>query len=252
MFDDFFISLPILFVSIILLLLFSKAWGKRDLIKSIISHNKLFEIKSLNLTKSERALMKDKFADIKIEYKKNKALAKPISEINFIPIVINLLIAGYNLKLFFINFNHEIDVLINIWVSFFLLMLNFPLFIYKENKENKFVSLFLFSALSLFCFPVLFFYQGLDLIILMIGWLFNYTIFLFFSNAKQIDNLKGQTGFFILFWMFIIFISLVIHFKFDLPEKYNYSFLINVFYFLVNAYFIFISQKYERIDTSDK
>ncbi len=130
-------------------------------------------------------------------------------------------------------------------------MLNFPLFIYKENKDDKFVSLFLFLALSLFCFPVLFYYQGLDLIILMIGWLFNYAIFLFFSNAKQIDNLKGQTGFFILFWMFIIFISLVIHFKFDLPEKYNYSFLINVLYFMVNAYFVFISQKYERIDTSD-
>ncbi len=118
MFDDFFISFPILFESIILLLLFSKAWSKRDLIKSVISNDKLFEIKSLNLTKSEKSLLKDKFAEIKIEYKKNKALAKPISEINFIPIVINLLIAGYNLKLFFTNFNQEIDILINFGFHF--------------------------------------------------------------------------------------------------------------------------------------
>ena len=76
MFDDFFISFPILFVSIILLLLFSKAWNKRDLIKSIISHDKLFEIKSLNLTKSERALLKDKFAEIKIKYKKKQSVSK--------------------------------------------------------------------------------------------------------------------------------------------------------------------------------
>ncbi len=109
MFDDFFTYFPILFVSIILFLIFSKVWSKKDLIKKIITHDKLFEIKSLNLTNSERALLKDKLAEIKIQYKKNKALAKPINEINFIPITIQFLIAGFNLKLFFLVHDKKIS-----------------------------------------------------------------------------------------------------------------------------------------------
>lgn len=225
MFEGFFSTFPILFVAFVLFILISNAWQKRDLFKGI-------------------------YSQVKTQYDKDVALARPNNEINFVPVVINIFLAGFSIKLFLTDFDTEMNVFFNIWFSFFLLLLNFPIFIYKENKDDIYASIFLFIVFSLFCFPILLFYKSPDLIYLSIGWLFNYIGFLFFSNSKQIDNLQGQTGLFLLFWVFIILISIVIHFKFDLPDKYNYGYLINVFYFILNAFFAYSSQKYDRINTN--
>ena len=224
MFDSFFFYFPIIFVAFILYQLFCKAWEKRELVRTIFNQQKT-------------------------EYYKNTALAKPFSKINFIHVFINLIWAAYNLYLFFTDFSNETVVLINFWVSFFLLLLNFPLFIYHdEKKKEKTIPLIMFICISLCCFSILFYYNGLDFINLIIGWFYNYIILLFFSNKKAIDYVKGKTAFFILFWLFILVVSIFIDVNFDLPSKYNYGFLINFVYFLTHAYFCFFSSKYENIE----
>lgn len=223
MFDSFFFYFPILFASFIFYQLFSKAWEKRELLRTIINQQKT-------------------------EYNKNVALAKPFNKINFIPVIINLIWAAYNLYLFFTDFSSDTIIMINFGVSFFLLLLNFPLFIYHdEKKKEKTIPKIMFICISLCCFPVLFYYNGLDLINLLIGWLYNYIVLILFSNKKAIDYIKGKTAFFILFWLFILVASIIIDVNFDLPSKYNYSFLINSIYFMTHAYFCFFSSKYENI-----
>lgn len=112
MFESLFTYLPILFVSFILYQLFSKAWEKRELVITIINQQKS-------------------------KYYKNVKLAKPTSEINIIPVIINLIWAAYNLYLFFTDFSTETIILVNLWGSFFLLLLNFPLFLYHDEKKKE-------------------------------------------------------------------------------------------------------------------
>lgn len=225
MFESLFTYLPILFVSFILYQLFSKAWEKRELVITIINQQKS-------------------------KYYKNVKLAKPTSEINIIPVIINLIWAAYNLYLFFTDFSTETIILVNLWGSFFLLLLNFPLFLYHdEKKKEKKIPIIMFICISLCFFPILLYYNGLDFINLLIGWGYNYIVLLFFSNTKAINYTKGKTVFFILFWLVILIASIVIVVNFKLPSKYNYGFLVNCFYFLTYAYFCYFSNKYENIKT---
>jgi hypothetical protein len=227
MFGDFFTYFTTLFVSIVLFLLFSKAWSKRDIVKNIYSQTN-------------------------IQYGKNVALAKPNNQINFIPVFINIMLAGYNLKLFFTDFCPNPKMFFVFWVSFFLLLLNIPLFIYKEKDgktNSKSVAVFMFLCISLFCFPALYFYHGSDLINLIVGWLYNYITLLFFSNEKVLDNVKGKTVFFMLFWVFVLVMSIIISANFSLPKEYNYGYLISTTYFFMYAYFNYFSDKYEKINS---
>jgi hypothetical protein len=224
MFGDFFTYFPIIFVLIILLLLFSKVWDKRHLLKKVY-HNS------------------------KSQYEKNVALAKTNRDINYIPVLLNLIWAGYNLKVFFTDFSNEKGVFLNFWFTFFLLLLNIPFFIYKEKnvENNKTIAVIMFLCISLFCSPVLLIKQSKGIITLFVGWLLNYVILIFNNNEKTVAKLAGHTVFFVLFWLLILMLSVVIDINFSLPQKYNYGYLINTSYFLIYAYFNYFSSKYENL-----
>ncbi len=224
MFDNLFNYLPIVILSIATIILFNKVWHKRDLITRVHKESKE-------------------------KYKVDRNKKTQLTKINYLPIVINLLFMGYNIKLFFTDFSNNEKVFFNFWAIFFLLLLNIPFFIYKDHhiKHNKKVALFIFLCLSVFCFPILFIEHSINIIILYLGWLINYSVLIFNSNQKIVDNLKGQTGFFIIFWVIVLVISIVLDSNFDLPQQYNYAYLINTFYFMTFAYFNYFSNRYENI-----
>jgi hypothetical protein len=227
--DDFFTYLPLFAILFTFLIFLNKALEKKALIKAAYKEVK----KRSNLDEYE-----------KVTLKRN----------NFTPIIINLLFVGYNLKMFFNDFSNIEEVFFNFWVSFFLLLLNIPLFIYKDGNEKgaKNVAIIMLLCISIFSFPVLLFNQSSSIITLFVGWLVNYTSYVFNNEERKLDNLKGKTVFFILFWILIILLSMVIKRNFLLPEKYNYGYVINAFYFLMYAYINYILNKYQNIKTNIK
>ena len=135
--DDFFTYLPLFAILFTFLIFLNKALEKKALIKAAYKEVK----KRSNLDEYE-----------KVTLKRN----------NFTPIIINLLFVGYNLKMFFNDFSNIEEVFFNFWVSFFLLLLNIPLFIYKDGNEKgaKNVAIIMLLCISIFSFPVLLFNQS--------------------------------------------------------------------------------------------
>src|SRR3982751_3103154 len=99
---------------------------------------------------SKNKKLQQELEKVQQQYRENKKKASPLTRSAFMQIGINLIWAGFNLYMFLENKNVEKSSFFNFWVLFFLLLMNIPLFIYKEaEKENKnrFVAIYFFCAL---------------------------------------------------------------------------------------------------------
>lgn len=190
------------------------------------------------------------------QYQENKGKIMPLTRSALMQIGINLLWAIFNMYMFFENKSVEKFSFFNFWVMFFLLLMNIPLFIYKENEKeskNRFVAIYFFCALSVFTLFPFFISYNLAMVFTVASWLPNYIYSYSIKDKKVIDNLKGNTGSFIIFWLGLLIISIIVSISghsFNsefFPEGYNYGYLINAVYNLFFIILIYYSTRYRNI-----
>jgi len=190
------------------------------------------------------------------QYQENKKKAMPLTKSALMQMVVNLLWAGFNMYMFLENKNPEKSSFFNFWVMFFLLLMNIPLFIYKENErenKNRFVAIYFFCALLVFTLFPFFISYNLAMAFTLASWLPNYIYSYSIKDKKVIDSLKGNTVSFIFFWVALLVISVMISISGHsfgtelLPKKYNYGYLINVLYNLFFILSVYNSNRYRNI-----
>lgn len=206
---------------------------------------------------SKNKKLQQELEKVQQQYRENKKKASPLTRSAFMQIGINLIWAGFNLYMFLENKNVEKSSFFNFWVLFFLLLMNIPLFIYKEaEKENKnrFVAIYFFCALLVFTLFPFFISFNLSMLLTVASWLPNYIYSYSLKDKKAIDNLKGNTVSFILFWLALLVIAVIINisgYSIDSElsaEKYNYGYFINVLYNIFFIISIYYSNRYRNIE----
>lgn len=131
------------------------------------------------------------------QYQENKGKAMPLTRSALLQMGINLLWAGFNMYMFFENRSVEKFSFFNFWVMFFLLLMNIPLFIYKENEKenkNKFVAIYFFCTLLVFTLFPFFISYNLAMVFTVASWLPNYIYSYSIKDKKTIDSLKREYG----------------------------------------------------------
>lgn len=190
------------------------------------------------------------------QYQENIKKAMPLTRSALMQMVVNLLWAGFNMYMFLENRNEEKSSFFNFWVMFFLLLMNIPLFIYKENEresKNRFVAIYFFCALLVFTLFPFFISYNLAMAFTLASWLPNYIYSYSIKDKKVIDNLKGNTVSFIFFWVALLVITIIISISGhsfgieSFPKGYNYGYLINVVYNLFFILSVYYSNRYRSI-----
>ncbi|WP_241286215.1 hypothetical protein [Chryseobacterium arthrosphaerae] len=190
------------------------------------------------------------------QYQDNKAKAMPLTRPALMQMGVNFLWVVFNMYMFLENRTVEKSSFFNFWVMFFLLLMNIPLFIYKENEKegkNKFVAIYFFCALLVFTLFPFFIAYNLAMVFTVASWLPNYIYSYSIKDKKAIDSLKGNTGCFTVFWLGILVIGVVISISGHslgtevFPKGYNYGYLINLLYSLFFIVSIYYSDRYRNM-----
>lgn len=193
---------------------------------------------------------------VREQYQENKKKAMPLTKSALMQMVVNLLWAGFNMYMFLENRNEEKSSFFNFWVMFFLLLMNIPLFIYKEDEresKNRFVAIYFFCALLVFTLFPFFISYNLAMAFTLASWLPNYIYSYSIKDKKVIDSLKGNTVSFIFFWVALLVITIIISISGhtfgieSFPKGYNYGYLINVVYNLFFILSVYYSNRYRSI-----
>ena len=201
--------------------------------------------------------LQEELKKVQQQYQENKKKVSPLSRSALVQIGINLLWAGFNMYMFLENKSVAKFSFFNFWVLFFLLLMNIPLFIYKENEKeskNRFVAIYFFCALSVLALFPFFISFNLSMAITVGSWLPNYIYSYRLQDKKALDNLKGNTISFILFWLVLLILVVIINisgYSSDdvlLMKKYNYGYFINAIYNVFFMISIYYSNRYRNID----
>ncbi|WP_312301688.1 hypothetical protein [Chryseobacterium sp.] len=200
--------------------------------------------------------LQQELKNIQEQYQNNKAKAMPLTRPVLMQMGINFLWVVFNMYMFLENRTVEKFSFFNFWVMFFLLLMNIPLFIYKENEKegkNKFVAILFFCALLVFTLFPFFISYNLAMVFTVASWLPNYIYSYSIKDKKVIDGLKGNTGCFTIFWLGLFVIGVIINISghsFDkefFPKGYNYGYLINILYNLFFIASIYYSNRYRNM-----
>ncbi|ASK29649.1 hypothetical protein CEY12_05820 [Chryseobacterium sp. T16E-39] len=201
--------------------------------------------------------LQEELKKVQQQYQENKKKVSPLTRSALVQIGINLLWAGFNMYMFLENKSVEKFSFFNFWVLFFLLLMNIPLFIYKENEKeskNRFVAIYFFCALSVLALFPFFISFNLSIALTVGSWMPNYIYSYRLQDKKALDNLKGNTISFILFWLVLLILVVIINisgYSSDdvlLMKKYNYGYFINAIYNVFFMISIYYSNRYRNID----
>lgn len=193
---------------------------------------------------------------IREQYRENKGKAMPLTQPALMQMGINLVWAIFNMYMFFENRRVEKFSFFNFWVMFFLLLMNIPLFIYKENEKenkNKLAAIYFFCALLVFTLFPFFISYNLSMVFTVASWLPNYIYSYSIKDKKAIDSLKGNTGCFTIFWLGLLVIGVGISISGHslgteiFPKGYNYGYLINMLYNLFFMVSVYYSNRYRNM-----
>ncbi|MDR6525513.1 hypothetical protein J2787_000883 [Chryseobacterium rhizosphaerae] len=200
--------------------------------------------------------LQEELKKVQEQYQENNGKAMPLTRPAYMQMGINFLWAVFNMYMFFENRNIEKFSFFNFWVMFFLLLMNIPLFIYKENEKegkNKFVAIYFFCALLVFTLFPFFISYNLAMVCTVVSWLPNYIYSYSIKDKKAIDSLKGNTGCFMIFWLGLLVISIIISISGHslgteiFPAGYNYGYFINMLYNIFFIVSIYYSNRYRNM-----
>ncbi|GEN67613.1 hypothetical protein [Chryseobacterium rhizosphaerae] len=200
--------------------------------------------------------LQEELKKVQEQYQENKGKAMPLTRPAYMQMGINFLWAVFNMYMFFENRNVEKFSFFNFWVMFFLLLMNIPLFTYKENEKegkNKFVAIYFFCALLVFTLFPFFISYNLAMVFTVASWLPNYIYSYSIKDKKVIDSLKGNTGCFMIFWLGLLVISIIISISRHslgteiFPAGYNYGYFINMLYNIFFIVSIYYSNRYRNM-----
>ncbi|WP_300669428.1 hypothetical protein [Soonwooa sp.] len=203
------------------------------------------------MDKKKQKEINDQIAEIKAKLKSDLKQKAPLEKGAILQIMLFIIWGIVNLYLFNTRF-WEVSNFFNFWVVFFLLMMNIPLFILKDEQtsKSKIAALVFFVAFSIFLgFGIAIAYNQ-AMLFSIAAWLPNYLLVLFYGRKQDLDNLKGNTGCFVVFWMAILLGSVAISMTGNadfLGKNKNYAYLINTIYCGFSAVAVYCSNRYRNV-----
>lgn len=203
------------------------------------------------MDKRKQEEINQKIAEVRSKLKRDLKQKAPLEKAAILQIALFIIWGIVNIYLFFTRFWEE-NNFFNFWVVFFLLLMNIPLFIIKDEQTSKAkIAAFVFfiAIVTLLGFGIAFGYNQ-AMLFSITAWLPNYLLVLFRGRTEDIDNLKGNTGCFVVFWMAILLGSVAIsmsgHADF-LGKNKNYGYLINTIYCGFSALAVYYANRYRNV-----
>lgn len=203
------------------------------------------------MDKKKQKEINAKIAEINSKLKRDLKQKAPLEKGAILQIVLFIIWGIVNIYLFNTRFWEE-NNFFNFWVIFFLLLMNIPLFIIKDEQTSKAkIAAFVFfvAISSLLGFGIAIGYNQ-AMLFSIAAWLPNYLLVLLRGRKEDIDNLKGNTGCFVVFWIAILLGSVAISMSGNgdfLGKNKNYGYLINTIYCGFSAVAVYYANRYRNV-----